>query len=93
MGLGARYGRKAFFFFLIPVFFCLGAGRLQLASDSYDALPHQAAGADLVVTGTVSEKRGTFTSEEGPMGRYVLDIASYAYGDELRYTPVPARPM
>ena len=78
MGLGARYGRKAFFFFLIPVFFCLGAGRLQLASDSYDALPHQAAGADLVVTGTVSEKRGTFTSEEGPMGRYVLDIASYA---------------
>ena len=39
MGLGARYGRKAFFFFLIPVFFCLGAGRLQLASDSYDALP------------------------------------------------------
>ena len=82
MGLGARYGRKAFFFFLIPVFFCLGAGRLQLASDSYDALPHQAAGADLVVTGTVSEKRGTFTSEEGPMGRYVLDIASYAYGDE-----------
>ncbi|MBS6255761.1 ComEC/Rec2 family competence protein [Megasphaera massiliensis] len=87
MGLGARYGRKAFFFFLIPVFFCLGAGRLQLASDSYDALPHQAAGADLVAIGTVSEKRGTFTSEAGPMGRYVLDVASYAYGDENRVYP------
>ena len=30
-GLCARYRRKAFFFLLIPVFFCLGAGRLQLA--------------------------------------------------------------
>lgn len=68
MGLGARYGRKAFFFFLIPVFFCLGAGRLQLASDSYDALPHQAAGADLVAIGTVSEKKRHLYERSGTDG-------------------------
>lgn len=91
MGLGARYLRTAFVFFLILAFFSLGGARLQLASDRYEALPHQAAGADLVVEGTVSEKRGAFTSEEGRMGRFVLDVASYAYADEGKSYPGSGR--
>lgn len=81
----------ALIFFLIPALFCLGGMRLQLAADGYDALPHQAAGANLVVEGTLSEKRGTFTGEGGTMGRYVMDLTSYRYGDDDRTYPGKGR--
>lgn len=90
-GLCAFYRRMALIFFLIPALFCLGGMRLQLAADGYDALPHQAAGANLVVEGTLSEKRGTFTGEGGTMGRYVMDLTSYRYGDDDRTYPGKGR--
>lgn len=82
-----RFGRRAGWIFLAAAVFCLGAVRLQLAADAYGALPHQAAGAELVVEGTLLEKRGVYTNEKGAMGRYVMAVQSYAYADEGLFHP------
>lgn len=83
--------RKALIVFLAMAFFCLGGARLQMAADWYEALPHQAAGADLILQGTLVEKRGVFTNDKGAMGRYVMDVAAYAYVDDERSHPGAGR--
>ena len=60
----------------------LGAGRLQSEADRYEALPHQAAGAKLTVEGSLQERRSTYVTEKGPVGRYVMQVWCYAYAGE-----------
>ncbi len=64
------------------LFFSLGAWRLQSVADSYQALPHQAAGAKLVLEGVLKEKGSTYISEKGKVSRYVMAVKKYAYADD-----------
>lgn len=65
----------------------LGAGRLQLEADRYEALPHQAAGARLTVEGMLQERRSTYTNEKGWVGRYIMQVRRYAYDGEADVQP------
>ena len=65
----------------------LGAGRLQSEADRYEALPHQAAGAKLTVEGSLQERRSTYVTEKGPVGRYVMQVWCYAYAGEEDVLP------
>jgi competence protein ComEC len=61
---------------------CLGACRVQWASQSYENLPHHIAGAEVCMEGRIEEKGYSFVSEKGRMTRYVLSLDRYAYRDE-----------
>ena len=65
----------------------LGAGSLQSEADRYEALPHQAAGAKLTVEGSLQERRSTYVTEKGPVGRYVMQVWCYAYAGEEDVLP------
>lgn len=72
---------------LFLAFFCLGALRLGWAARTLESLPQHLAGDRLRVEGTLTEKRGIYSSEKGVMGRYVLALETYAYLDEKNFQP------
>lgn len=72
---------------LFLVALALGAGRLQLEANRYEALPHQAVGAKLTVEGTLQERRSTYATEKGLVGRYVMQVRRYAYAGEADVQP------
>ncbi|MCI1750741.1 MAG: ComEC family competence protein [Megasphaera cerevisiae] len=82
-------------------FFFAGAGRLQLAADTYEALPHYVAGADLQLQGVIKEQRNSFMSEKGEMTRYVMALEGFSYVGDRKFRPaggsmyitIPAEPI
>lgn len=72
---------------LFLVALVLGAGRFQLEANRYEALPHQAVGAKLTVEGTLQERRSTYATEKGLVGRYVMQVRRYAYAGEEDVQP------
>ena len=82
-----KRSRTGFVICLVTAAVLLGAGRLQLEASRYEALPHQAAGARLTVTGTLRERCHTYEGQDGPVGRYVLQVRDYVYTGEAERQP------
>lgn len=68
---------------------CMSIGTLRLAWEAQQlaALPQYLAGAKLIVEGTVAEKRGTYQTEKGQTGRYLLTVERWAYADTKAFQP------
>ncbi|MGE1063664.1 ComEC/Rec2 family competence protein [Megasphaera paucivorans] len=101
IAMGAmHYRKKMFFLFLIPLFFFLGASRLQYVSEEYHKLPAYLIGHAIYMEGVIEEQKNTYESDKGKVTRYVFSLTQFSYkGENVRhaasgrvYITLPALP-
>lgn len=85
---------------VLLVAMAVGAIRMDVVNQKYTSLRHELAQAEVVLQGTIVNRKSTFTTAQGEMARYVVAVRQMGFADDgimketagKIYLTIPASP-